>query len=93
MIDLLLHFLLLFYTQEILKAYLSKILDAITHLNRLANDLSYVDLISGPDGDSVLNTLSLSRYDKASGLLEEFQHLLKVSNDIQKLFFILYCTK
>ena len=67
--------------------YLSKILDAITHPDRLANDLSYVDLISSPVGDSVLNTPSLSRYDKASGLLEEFQHLLKVFNNIQKLFF------
>ena len=70
---------------EILKAYLSKILDAVTEPDRLANDLSPVDLISGHVADSVLNTPSLSQYDKASRLLEEFQRLLKVSNDIQKL--------
>ena len=70
---------------EILKAYLSKILNAVTEPDRLANDLSSVDLISGPVTDSVLSTPSLSRYDKTSRLLEEFQCLLKVSNDIQKL--------
>ena len=70
---------------EILRAYLSKILDAVTEPDRLANDLSSVDLISGPVANSVLSTPSLSRYDKASRLLEEFQRLLKVSNDIQKL--------
>ena len=70
---------------EILKAHLSKILDAVTEPDRLANDLSSVDLISGPVTDSVLNTPGLSRYDKASKLLEEFQCLLKLSNDIQKL--------
>ena len=71
---------------EILKAYLSyKILDAVTEPDRLANHLSSVHLISGPVADSVLNTPGLSRYDKASRLLEEFQHLLKVSSDIRKL--------
>ena len=70
---------------EILKAHLSKILDAVTEPDRLANDLSSADLISGHVADSVLNTPTLSRYDKASRLLEEFQRLLKVSNDIQKL--------
>ena len=60
---------------EILKARLSKILDAVTEPGRLANDLSSVDLISDP---VVLSTPSLSRYDKVSKLLEEFQCLLKV---------------
>ena len=53
--------------------------------DRLANDLSSVDLVSGPVANSVLSTPSLSRYDKASRLLEEFQRLLKLYNDIQKL--------
>ena len=61
-----------------------EILDAVTDPDRLVNDLSSVDLISGPVADTVWNTPSLSRYDKDSTLLEEFQHLLKVcSNDIQ----------
>ena len=61
-----------------------EILDAVTDPDRLVNDLSSVDLISGPVADTVWNTPSLSRYDKDSRLLEEFQHLLKVcSNDIQ----------
>ena len=70
---------------EILKAHLSKILDAVTEPDRLANDRPSVDLISSHVADFVLNTPSLSRYDKASRLLEEFQCLLRVSNDIQKL--------
>ena len=70
---------------EILKAHLSKILDAVTEPDRLANDRPSVDLISGHVADFVLNTPSLSRKDKASRLLEEFQRLLRVSNDIQKL--------
>ena len=57
---------------EILKAHLPKILDAVTDPDRLANYLSSVDLISGPVSHSVLNTQSLSRYDKAYRMLEEF---------------------
>ena len=45
---------------EIRKGHLSKILDAITEPDRLANDLSSVHLISGPVADSVLNTPGLS---------------------------------
>ena len=48
------------------------------------------DLISCHVADSVLNTPGLSRYDKTSRLLEDFQRLVKVSNDIQKLFS--FCT-
>ena len=97
--------LLLFHTQEymhvfgvystsqpheILKAHLSKILDAVTEPYWLANDLSSVDLISGPVADYVLNTLGLSRYNKASRLLEEYQCVLIVFNDIEKL--VSFCT-
>ena len=53
---------------EILKAYLSKILNAVTEPDRLANDLSSVDLISGHIAHSVLITPTLSRYDKARGI-------------------------
>ena len=73
----------LFHFSTTWMAHLSKILDAVTEPDRLANDLSSADLISGHVAESVLTTPSLSRYDKASRLLEEFQRLLKVSNDIQ----------
>ena len=53
---------------EILKAYLSKILNAVTEPDRLANDLSSVDLILGHIAHSVLITPTLSRYDKARGI-------------------------
>ena len=59
--DLYLEFILLLnHMHEILKAHLSKILDAVTEPDRLANDLSSVHLISGPVADSVLNTPGLS---------------------------------
>ena len=56
----------------------------ISDTERLANDLSSADLIPYCVKDDVLTT-NLSRYQKASKLLNEFHRLLKVSNKPETL--------
>ena len=68
-----------------MKSRLPKILEATTDPDRLANDMSAVDLISGSIKDKVLTSPGLSNYDKASALLKEFLHYLKVYNEAQTL--------
>ena len=68
-----------------MKSHLPKLLEATTDPDRLANDMSAVDLISGSIKAKVLTTSGLSNYDKASALLEEFLHYLKVYNEAQTL--------
>lgn len=70
---------------NIVKSHLPKILEATTDPDRLANDMSAVDLISGSIKNKVLTCSGLSNYDKASALLKEFLHYLKVYNEAQTL--------
>jgi len=67
---------------------MSKMLEMISDTERLANDLSSVDLISYPVKDDVITT-NLSRYQKASKLLNEIERSLRVSTKPETL--ISYC--
>ena len=53
--------------------------------DKLANDLSSVDLISDQVKDDVLTTLGISRYQKCSILLNEIQKSLNVFNERERL--------
>ena len=53
--------------------------------DKLANDLSSVDLISDQVKDDVLTTLGISRYQKCSILLNEIQRSLNVFNERERL--------
>ena len=68
-----------------MKSHVSSILDGIADPDKLAIDFSSADLISGSVKDKVLNTPSLSRYEKASNLLDDVLRTLKVFKEPQKL--------
>ena len=68
-----------------MKSHLPKLLEATTDPDRLANDMSAANLISETIKDKILTTSGLSNYDKASALLKEFLHYLKVYNESQTL--------
>ena len=74
---------------DILKTHTSQLLGVISGPDKLANDLSNVDLIPGQVKDDVLTTESLSRYEKCSRLLNAVQRSLKVYNEQERL--ILFC--
>ena len=63
---------------HILKSHFTSILDAISDTTMLANDLSSVNLITDVVKDKVLTTTNLSRYERASMLMNEVQRSLKV---------------
>ena len=67
---------------------MSEMLGVISDTERLANDLSSVDLISYQVKDDVITT-NLSRYQKASRLLNEIERSLRVFNKPEIL--ISYC--
>ena len=67
---------------------MSKMLDVISDTERLANDLSSVDLIPYPVKDDVITT-NLSRYQKASKLLNEIERSLRAFDNPEIL--ISYC--
>ena len=67
---------------------MSETLGVISDTERLANDLSSHDLIPYEVKDDVITT-NLSRYQKASKLLNEVQRLLRYSNEPEIL--MLYC--
>ena len=68
---------------------MSEMLGVISDTERLANDLSSVDLISYQVKDDVITTNLLSRYQKASKLLNEIERSLRVFNKPEIL--ISYC--
>ena len=74
---------------DVLKRHTSELLGAIPDPDKLANDLSSVDLISDRVKDDVLTTLGISRYQKCSTLLNEIQRSLKVYNELEKL--LVFC--
>ena len=67
---------------------MSEMLGVISDTERLANDLSSVDLIPYQVKDDVITT-NLSRYQKASKLLNEIERSLRVFNKPEIL--ISYC--
>ena len=68
---------------------MSEMLGVISDTERLANDLSSVNLIPYPVKDDVITTNIFSRYQKASKLLNEIDRSLRVFNKPETL--ILYC--
>ena len=70
---------------DILKRHTSELLGVIPGPDKLANDLSSVDLISDRVKDDVLTTLGISRYQKCSILLNEIQRSLNVFNERERL--------
>ena len=74
---------------DILKRHKSELLGVISDPDKLANDLSSVDLISHQVKDDVLRTQGLSRYQKCSILLYEIQGSLRVYKILDRL--ILFC--
>ena len=66
---------------DILKRHFSEILDVVSDPNRLANDVSSVDLISNIVKDNIISTPSVPRYEKASKLLNEVQRSLKINEN------------
>ena len=68
----------------IFKRHLPEMLGVISDTERLANDLSSADLISYLVKDNVLTT-NLSRYQKASKLLNEIERSLLVINKSETL--------
>ena len=73
---------------SIFKRNFSEMLGTISDTERLANDLSSADLIPYPVKDDVITT-NLSRYQKASKLLNEIERSLRVFNKPEVL--ISYC--
>ena len=67
---------------------MSEMLGVISDTEKLANDLSSADLITYQVKDDVITT-NLSRYQKASKLLNEVERSLRVFNKPEKL--ISYC--
>ena len=73
---------------NIFKRHFSEILGVISDTERLANDLSSADLIPYSVKDDVITT-NLSRYQKASKLINEIERSLRVFNKPEILN--LYC--
>ena len=69
---------------------MSEMLDVISDTERLANDLSSVDLISYQVKDDVITT-PISRYQKASRLLNEVERSLRVQVLDNRGILISYC--
>ena len=69
---------------------MSEMLDVISDTERLANDLSSVDLISYQVKDDVITT-PISRYQKASKLLNEIERSLRVQVLDNRGILISYC--
>ena len=70
---------------RIFKRHMSEMLDVISDTDRLANNLSIDDLVSYPVKDNVLSTPSLSRYQRASKLLNEIERSLKTFDEPKTL--------
>ena len=85
---LLFHIFIDYSPSCIFKRHMSEMLGVISDTERLANDLSSVDLISYQLKDDVMTT-NLSRYQKASKLLNEIERSLRVFSKPETL--ISYC--
>ena len=70
---------------HIVKSQLSRLIQAISVPERLADDLFTNDLISHPVRNKVLTTPNLSQTDKARILMEDFLCYLSIFNETQKL--------
>ena len=65
---------------HILKKHVSELLGIISDPDKLAVDLWSADLIPDSVKDNVLNTVGLSRFQKANKLVDEVYRSLKVFN-------------
>ena len=75
--------------KNILTRHLSDITDVVLDPEKLANDLHSAGLITFHTKDKVLTTLSYSRYDKFSKLVNDVWKLLRADNDPKKL--VVFC--
>ena len=66
--------------RDILKRHVSELLGTISDPDKLAVDLWSADLILDPVKDNVLNTVGLSRFQKANKLVDEVYMSLEVFN-------------
>ena len=69
------------------------LLGLIPNLDKLANQLPSYGLISEEIKDEMLNESSLSRFKKASRLLNEAQHVLELSSEPKMLKSFCYTLK
>ena len=70
---------------KVLRKHMSDILDLVSDPNRLATDMYNNELISRSVQDEVHTTLGLSRYIKASKIVNDFQRQLNVFDDAESL--------
>ena len=70
---------------KVLKKHMADILDLVSDPNRLATDLYNRELISRSVQDDVHTTLGLSRYNRASKIVNDFQRQLNVFDDAESL--------
>ena len=75
--------------KNILTRHLSNITDVVLDPEKLANDLHSAGLITFHMKDRVLTTLSYSRYEKVSRLVNDVWRLLRGDSDREKL--IIFC--
>ena len=78
---------------NILKPHVPHLLGLIPNPNKLAKQLSSYGLISEKIKDEMLNEPSLSRFEKASRLLNEVQHVLELSSEPKMLKSFCYILK
>ena len=78
---------------NILKPHIPHLLGLIPNPNKLAKQLSSYGIISEKIKDEMLNEPSLSRFKKASRLLNEVQRVLELSSDPKMLKSFCYTLK
>ena len=76
-----------------MKPHITHLLGQIPNPDELVNQLSSYGLISEKIKDEMLNEPSLSRFKKASRLLNEVQHVLELSSDPKMLKSFCYTLK
>ena len=78
---------------DILKFHIPHLCGVIANPDKLVNDPSLVTLIPDTVKDTLLNNLTLSRYQKASTLLDAIHHNLEECSDPQILKSFCYILK
>lgn len=66
---------------KVLKKHMSKLLELISNPDKLATDCYNKNLISKSTQDDVLTTTGISRYSKASRIVNDFQRQLEVYDE------------
>lgn len=69
---------------DVLKKYTAKLVDCISDPERMANNLFSVDLISMSIKDQIITSIGISRYSKASIIMNEVYRNISDGNEIKK---------